>query len=71
MAKTKKLKLRVWCEAYYDTELEVPENMTLEQAYAYAEEHLDEVPLTNLEYLEDSDNLDPEDLALGKISFAE
>lgn len=67
---TKTMKLRVWCQAFYDTTLEVPANLNKEEAFEYAKEHLDEAPLTSLNYLEDSDNLDEEDLAFpNRITF--
>jgi hypothetical protein len=66
-----KLNLRVWCEAYYDTEIEVPDGLSLEQAYRYAEDHLDGVEPTELHYLDGSDNLDHVDIETGYIAFEE
>lgn len=60
--KTKTLRIRVWCQASYDSEIQVPAELSLEEAFAYASEHLDEIPVTQLDYLPDSDNLDENDL---------
>lgn len=66
---TRTLNVRVYCRAYYDSEIEVPANMTIEEAFAYAKEHLPDISLTELEYIPDSDSLDEEDLASGDIDF--
>lgn len=58
----KDLYLRVWCQAFYQSKLPVPEDLTLSEAFEYAKDHIDEIPLTELTYLPDSDNLDDEDL---------
>lgn len=57
----KKLTVKVWCEASYTSEIDVPDDMTLEEAYEYACDHLDEIPLGELEYLPYSDSIDSED----------
>lgn len=62
MDKTKTLHVRVWCQASYDSEIQVPADLSLKEAFKYASEHLDEIPLTQLEYLPDSDSLDENDL---------
>lgn len=67
MNETRILKVRVWCQAFYDSEIAVPANMSLEEAYWYAENNLDRVPLTDLTYLEDSDELDSCDMESGHI----
>jgi hypothetical protein len=59
--KTKKFHVRVWCQASYDSEIEIPANLTFKEACQYAEDHIDEIPLTTLEYLPDSDEIDHED----------
>lgn len=60
MAKTKTLNLTINCSAVYNSSIEVPEDMSFEEAIAYAKAHLDEVPLTELDYVEGSDELDEE-----------
>lgn len=62
MDKTRTLRVRVWCQASYDSEIQVPADLSLKEAFEYASEHLDEIPLTQLEYLPDSDSLDENDL---------
>lgn len=59
---TKTLKIRVYAQAYYDSEIQVPINLDKKSAFQYAKDHIDEIPLTNLEYLSDSDELDNADL---------
>lgn len=56
----KKLNVTVQCMAVYNSTIEVPEDMSLEDALDYAEAHLDEIPLGALEYVRDSDQLDRE-----------
>ena len=56
----KTLNVTVQCMAVYNSSIEVPEEMTLEEAIEYAKAHLDEIPLGELEYISDSDELDEE-----------
>lgn len=56
----KTLSVRIWCQAWYDSEIEVPDGMTLKEAVEYAKEHIEEIPLKGLEYLPYSDELDEE-----------
>ena len=42
----------------YDSKIDVPDDMSIEEAIAYAKSHLDEVPLGELHYVQDSDELD-------------
>lgn len=67
----KNLHVRVWCMGYYDSTIPVPDDMDKEAAFAYAKEHLDEVPLTSIEYLPDSDELDDADLDNGLHTYFE
>ena len=60
MAKTKTLNVTITCSAVYNSSIEVPEEMSLEEAIEYAKEHLDEAPLGELDYIADSDVLDEE-----------
>jgi len=46
--------------ATYNSSIDVPDGMTLEEAKAFAKEHIDEIPLGTLEYVRDSDSLDEE-----------
>lgn len=61
MKNTRRLHVRVYVDASYDSELDVPANLNLQDAITYAEEHIDEIPLTTLNYVPDSDEIDPED----------
>ena len=56
----KRLNVTVQCMAVYNSSIEVPDDMTLEEAVEYAKEHLDEIPCGELEYISDSDELDEE-----------
>lgn len=70
MADTKKFIASCTCTAYYTGSIEVPADYTLEQAIAYAKEHIDEIPIeSDLEYIGESDELDEEHCKFaGRIS---
>lgn len=50
----------ICCQACYNSKIELPKNFSgsYEEAIAYAKLHLEEAPLTELEYISDSDTLD-------------
>ena len=50
--KMKKLNVTVTCMAVYNSSIEVPDGMTLEEAIEYAKEHINDIS--------DSDELDEE-----------
>lgn len=56
----KRLNVTVQCMAVYNSSIEVPDDMTIEEAIKYAREHLNEIPCGKLEYISDSDELDEE-----------
>lgn len=57
----KTLKVGIFCQGYYRSEVEVPENYDLNQAIEYAKEHINEIPiLSEIEYVSDSDEVDKE-----------
>ena len=57
----KTLNLTIVCKAVYNSHIDVPDEMTLEEAIAYAKKHLNECNIeTELEYISDSDELDEE-----------
>lgn len=56
----KRLNVTVFCKAVYNSSIEVPDNMTREEAIEYAKEHLDEIPCGELDYVSNSDELDEE-----------
>ena len=53
----KRLNVTVFCKAVYNGGIDVPDNMTLEEAIEYAKAHLDEIPCGELDYVSD-DELD-------------
>lgn len=57
--KTKTLNVTCSCMATYNSSIEVPADMSLEDAIEYAKEHIDEIDIdTPLEYLGGSDSID-------------
>ena len=63
----KTLNVTIVCQAVYNSHINVPDEMTLEEAIEYAKNHLDECNIeTELEYISDSDVLDE-----GNCDFAE
>ncbi|HUM82623.1 MAG TPA: hypothetical protein PLN48_02470 [Lachnospiraceae bacterium] len=57
-AKTKRPNVTVNCMAAYNSEIDAPADMGIEDAIRYAKEHLDDIPLGEIEYVMDSDELD-------------
>lgn len=55
---TKRLNVTINCQAVYNSAIQVPADMSLDEAIAYAKEHLRDIPLTVLEYVKFSDTLD-------------
>lgn len=58
--KTKRLNVTCTCLAVYNSSIDVPADMTIEQAIEYAKEKVKDIPLGSLEYVPDSDTLDEE-----------
>ena len=56
----KKLNVTVNCKAVYNSSIEVPDNMNIEEAIEYAKQHLDDIPLGSMDYVAGSDELDEE-----------
>lgn len=57
--KTKTLNVTCSCMATYNSSIEVPADMSLEDAIEYAKKHIDEIDIdTPLEYVGDSDSID-------------
>ena len=56
----KRLNVTVTCMAVYNSSIEVPDGMTLEEAIEYARENIADIPLGEMEYVPDSDMLDDE-----------
>lgn len=56
----KRLNVTVTCMAVYNSSIDVPDEMILEEAIEYAKAHINEIPLGEIEYISDSDELDEE-----------
>lgn len=56
----KRLNLTIQCMAVYNSGIDVPDDMDIDEAIQYAKQHLNEAPLGQLEYVRDSDVLDEE-----------
>lgn len=56
----KRLNVTVTCMAVYCSGIDVPDEMTLEEAIEYAKKHIDEIPIGEMEYISDSDEIDEE-----------
>lgn len=56
----KKLNVTVQCMAVYNSSIEVPDNMSIEEAIEYAKVHIDNIPLGELDYISYSDEIDEE-----------
>lgn len=56
----KRLNVTVTCMAVYNSSIEVPDGMNLTEAIEYAKEHINEIPIGEMEYISDSDILDEE-----------
>ena len=56
----KRLNVTVTCMAVYNSGIDVPDEMILEEAIEYAKEHIYEIPIGELEWIPDSDEIDEE-----------
>lgn len=54
----KRLNVTVTCMAVYNSGIDVPDEMTLEESIEYAKEHINEIPIGELEWISDSDEID-------------
>lgn len=59
----KRLNVTMQCLAVYNSSIEVPDNLTVKEAIEWTKRHLDKVPLGELEYIPESDELDEENCA--------
>lgn len=50
---TKTLNVTMICKAVYNSSIEVPVDMTLEEAIAYAKKHSEEIPTGEMEWIAD------------------
>lgn len=63
MGKTKKLNITATCMCVYNSSIEVPDNLSREEAIAYAKLHISEIPIGMIDgnsYISDSDIIDEE-----------
>ena len=58
--KKKTLNITAQCLAVYNSSIEVPFDMSLEEAVQYAKDHIDEISIGEFEYISDSDQIDEE-----------
>lgn len=58
--KTKRLNVTVNCMAVYNSAIDVPACLSLDEAIRYAREHIDEIPVGVPAYIFGSDQLDEE-----------
>lgn len=58
--KKKTLNITAQCLAVYNSSIEVPFDMSLSEAILYAKNHINEIPISELEYISDSDEIDEE-----------
>lgn len=56
----KRLNVTVQCMAVYCSSIDVPDDLSFDEAIEYAKKHIDEIPCGELEYISDSDVLDEE-----------
>lgn len=56
----KRLNVTVTCMAVYNSGIDIPDEMILEEAIEYAKEHINEIPIGELEWIPDSDEIDEE-----------
>lgn len=54
----KRLNVTINCMAVYNSAIDVPDEMILEEAIEYAKQNIKDIPLGQLEWVEDSDELD-------------
>ena len=57
----KTLNVVVLCEAWFQSEIQVPDDMTLDEAIDYAKDHIDEIKRGDLTYVPFSGELSEEE----------
>lgn len=57
---TRRLNVTIACQAVYNSSIDVPKELSIEEALEYAKMHIAEIPLGALDYIPDSDVLDIE-----------
>ena len=56
----KRLNVTVTCMAVYNSGIDVPDEMILEEAIEYAKEHINEIPIGELAWIPAPDEIDEE-----------
>jgi len=56
----KKFYVTCLCQCIYSSSIDVSDEMSFDDALKYAKEHIDEIPLGELEYISSSDVIDEE-----------
>ncbi len=56
----RRFNVTVQCMAVYCSSIDVPDELSFEEAIEYVKRHINEIPLGKLEYVSDSDILDEE-----------
>lgn len=67
----KRLHVRCYYDSFCDTYIDVPKDMNLTDAFQYASENCQELPITNITPLEDSAELDLDDSDNSKHTYFE
>lgn len=57
---TRRLNVTVQCIAVYNSGIDVPADLSFEEAIEYVKAHMDEIPVGVLEYIGGSETLDEE-----------
>lgn len=58
---TKSLHVGVWTSCYYDGWIDVPDDMTLDEAISYARKHVEKIPVEgDMEYIPSNNEIDEE-----------
>jgi len=68
--KTKRLNVTVNCIAVYNSAIDVPADMDIEEAIRYAKEHIDDIPLGTIEYVAESDSLDEDNCSFDEVLYS-
>lgn len=67
--KTKRLNVTVNCLAVYNSAIDVPADMDLEEAIRFSKEHIDDIPLGRIEYVAESDSLDEDNCSFDEVLY--
>lgn len=63
----KRLNVTVQCMAVYNSSIDVPDGMSIEDAIEYAKKNINKIPCGELEYISDSDELDEENCSFEEL----